>query len=258
MAWTESHQALATHRKTLALADELGVNRAEAIGWLHLFWWWALDNAPSGNLKGIKAQQIATAIAYPNNSNDFVNALIKAGFVDRCGRGGIGLRIHDWDQYGGKLLRSRDRHRDVMRRARDRLEKRRVDKRSIKDRSSKENRYLDNSAHLARLQADYEKHFGQALTPTRAQAFADLAEEHGLDATLDALAEAAKRNKADPRYTKAILERWKVEGRGGNSEKVGHTLTRRETAELAVQDWERQGFKSEEAARIHYADALNS
>ena len=127
MAWTESHQSLATHRKTIAFADELGVNRAEAIGWLHLFWWWALDNAPSGNLKGIKAEHIATAIAYPNNSNGFLNALISAGFVDRCGRGAIGLRIHNWDRYGGKLLRARDSHRERTRRFRDALENSRGD-----------------------------------------------------------------------------------------------------------------------------------
>lgn len=128
MAWTESHQSLATHRKTIAFAAELGVNRAEAIGWLHLFWWWALDNAPSGNLKGIKAEHIATAIAYPNNSNTFLNALISAGFVDRCGRGATGLRIHHWEQYGGKLCVARAKNKARMKATRTTLEKSRGEK----------------------------------------------------------------------------------------------------------------------------------
>lgn len=127
MAWTESHQSLATHRKMIAFADELGVNRAEAIGWLHLFWWWALDNAPSGNLKGIKAEHIATAIAYPNDSNTFLSALISAGFVDHCGRAAIGVRIHNWDKYGGKLLQARAKHKESTRRARASLENSTVD-----------------------------------------------------------------------------------------------------------------------------------
>jgi len=138
MAWTESHQALATHRKMLDFASELGIGRAEAIGWLHLFWWWALDNAPSGNLKGIKAQQIATAVAWPNDSNSFLSALINAGFVDRCGRGATGMRIHNWNKYGGKLCAARDAHKQRMRRSRAALDNTTLDKsRSDHSRSEK-------------------------------------------------------------------------------------------------------------------------
>lgn len=119
MAWLPVDQSLRDHRKLIALANELGVGTATATGHLVLFWLWCLDNAPSGILKRINGQQISTASAWSGNPNDLVNALLSSGFLEKCGRGGIGLRVHDWPDYGGKLLQARAHHRDVMRRSRD-------------------------------------------------------------------------------------------------------------------------------------------
>lgn len=69
---------------------------------------------------------IATACAWRRNPDKLVSALLSAGFLEKHGRGGR-LRIHDWSEYGGKLLRARDLHREVVRRSRDGLEKSRSD-----------------------------------------------------------------------------------------------------------------------------------
>ena len=133
MAWTESHQSLLDHRKTLRLARELGIDQVTAIGHLHIFWWWALDNAPDGLLTGIDPQDVATSSRFLNSSRDskaFLKALLLAGFVDRISQGRgkpTVLQIHDWGEYGGKLIQSRARHRDVVRQSRDRPDNSRVD-----------------------------------------------------------------------------------------------------------------------------------
>lgn len=133
MAWTESHQSLLDHRKTLRFARELGIDQVTAIGHLHIFWWWALDNAPDGVLTRINPEDIASTARFLNSSHDstaFLEALISAGFVDRKfhGKGRPPtLRIHDWEEYGGKLLQARASHREVVRRSRDRPEEIRGD-----------------------------------------------------------------------------------------------------------------------------------
>lgn len=127
MAWIPVDQSLRDHRKVLVLAGELDVDQATAVGHLVLFWLWCMDNAPTGILKRINGLQIATAAAWPRNPNDFVNALLSAGFLEKCGRGAISLRIHDWGQYGGRLCVARDKHRESMRQARASLDQSRSD-----------------------------------------------------------------------------------------------------------------------------------
>lgn len=127
MAWVPVDQSLRNHRKLLILASELGVSQVAAVGHLVFFWLWCLDNAPGGIAKRINGLQIATAAAWDGDPQVLVNALLTAGFVEKCGRGGISLRIHDWSEYGGKLLRSRDLHREAVRRSRDRLDQSRSD-----------------------------------------------------------------------------------------------------------------------------------
>src|SRR4030065_242408 len=117
-AWIRVDQSLRHHRKLLTLANELGVETAAATGHLVLLWLWCLDNAPTGILKRINGQQISTACAWTGDPNELVTALLSAGFLDKCGRGGISLRIHDWYEYAGKLLEARAANRERMRRAR--------------------------------------------------------------------------------------------------------------------------------------------
>lgn len=118
MAWIRVDQSLRDHRKLVALASQLDVSLATATGHLVLLWLWCLDNAPTGLCKAINGQQIATACAWAGNANDLVNALISSGFMDKCGRGGATLRIHDWYEYAGRLMETRAANKERMRRAR--------------------------------------------------------------------------------------------------------------------------------------------
>lgn len=114
MAWTESHQALLNHRKTGRLIRALGVSKVEAIGHLHIFWWWCLDNAPDGDLTNIDLEDIADGACWEGDPDKFINGMVHAGFIDSQSSGNAGplLCVHDWLQYGGKLLERRQKDAD--------------------------------------------------------------------------------------------------------------------------------------------------
>lgn len=117
MAWIESHQSLANHRKLMRLCAQLGVSRPQAIGHLHLLWWWALDNVgPDGDLGDITDEELAMAAQWDGDPHEFADALTRSGFVDVHEDGSRWL--HDWWDYAGKLLDKRARDRERMRQAR--------------------------------------------------------------------------------------------------------------------------------------------
>lgn len=120
MAWIETHQALVTHRKTLALADELGVSVPTAVGHLICLWTWALDNAPDGNLAGVRSKSLATAGYWRKRPDDFVAALVNAGFIDSAPD--VPVRLHDWDDYGGRYTYQRERNKKNQQAHRKRLQ----------------------------------------------------------------------------------------------------------------------------------------
>lgn len=98
MAWIESHQSLGGHLKLRRLARILRIHRAQAIGHLHLLWWWALDGAPTGDLSGLTPEEIAELAEWPGDANAFVSALKACGWIDPDGR------LHDWADYTGRLI----------------------------------------------------------------------------------------------------------------------------------------------------------
>jgi hypothetical protein len=117
MAWIESHQQLARHPKTLRLAGLLKINKAQAIGHLHLLWWWTLDYAPHGDLSAFTSYEIGAAAEWSGDADGFLKALQEIGWLD-------GMNIHDWADYAGKLIeeRTRDKERKRAARQRDRRE----------------------------------------------------------------------------------------------------------------------------------------
>lgn len=117
MAWLESHQDLRDHPKTARLRRRLGVSLPAAIGHLHLLWWWALTYADDGDLSGYDPDVIADAGGWDADPGLFVRALTTSGFVDDD------LRIHDWDDYAGRLI---DRRTENARRMREAREQRRT------------------------------------------------------------------------------------------------------------------------------------
>lgn len=110
MAWIESHQEVGRHPKTKKLARLLGISLPAAVGHLHYLWWWALDFAQDGVLDKYDAADLAEAIEWEGDGQALLDALIEAGYIDETE---IGLVIHDWGVYAGKLLerRAKDRAR---------------------------------------------------------------------------------------------------------------------------------------------------
>lgn len=115
--WIESHQSLRNHPKIKKAARIAGVNEFEMIGRLHCLWWWALDYAPDGDLTNYSDDDIEAAVDWQGESGLFARALIDCGFN---GHGGLidvtqGSReIHDWHEYGGRLLEKREANKERM------------------------------------------------------------------------------------------------------------------------------------------------
>lgn len=115
MAWLESHQSLGEHPKTKKLCRLLGISKREAVGTLHLLWWWALDYAEDGDLSRYDDLDIAIGADWDQPESPFVEALVSSGFLERVGDR---LLIHDWMDYAGKLIERREKNAQRMRDAR--------------------------------------------------------------------------------------------------------------------------------------------
>ena len=116
MAWIKSEQALASHPKVHLLAKELGVGVPQVIGHLHLLWWWALDYADDGNLTRYK-DFIPNASQWEGEETIYIESLIKHGFIDVIDDK---LIIHDWLDYTGALIETREKDAERKRQARAR------------------------------------------------------------------------------------------------------------------------------------------
>ncbi|MDI3298358.1 MAG: hypothetical protein QJR08_04220 [Bacillota bacterium] len=119
MAWIESHQELRKHPKTIKLAKLLGITTAEALGRLHMLWWWAVDYAPDGDLTRFDPVDIAIGMEWEGDPDQLIQALLEcghgdhAGFLERTADGR--LLIHDWDDYAGRLIERRAKNAERMR-----------------------------------------------------------------------------------------------------------------------------------------------
>jgi len=115
MAWVESHQGLGKHPKTLKASRLLGIDKVPLVGHLHYLWWWALDNAEDGSLRGRDVEEIAAAAEWPSNPRSFVDALLAAGRDGQAGflEGPEGdLAIHDWHDHTKRLQENRRRYQE--------------------------------------------------------------------------------------------------------------------------------------------------
>jgi len=115
MAWIELHQSFWDHAKTTALAEILDMEPLYAAAHLAHLWTWSLDNAPDGDLTGLRPRSIAVGSAWRGDPDQFIDAAVEAGFLDRDGDT---LTIHDWADYAGRRFerRRQSRERPVRRR----------------------------------------------------------------------------------------------------------------------------------------------
>ena len=113
MSWTPVYQSLSKHRKTLRAVALLGVDRHKFIGHLLEFWWWAIDNVPTtGDLGIVSDGEIAGAADWQGDPAQFVAALTESGFIDSDTNG---RHIHEWENYGGKVIEKREHNKHRMR-----------------------------------------------------------------------------------------------------------------------------------------------
>ena len=82
------------HPKLMALAQELGVCRHQAVGILEDLWHWTAKYAPSGSLSACSDQILAEGIGHVGDPHRLVEALVKTRWVDPHPM--HRLVVHDW------------------------------------------------------------------------------------------------------------------------------------------------------------------
>ena len=118
MAWIELHQSLVEHKKMDDLLRESGLSRDTALGRLCILWLWTLSNREDGLLTGVDARRLGQILdLQPRKAQSFLDALVRSGFLDQSAEG---LRVHDWEDYTGRLLEIRRKNADRVRRNRER------------------------------------------------------------------------------------------------------------------------------------------
>ena len=101
------------NRKLYSLKSALRIDTAKAVGTLALLWLWAIDNARGGSLGRISDRQLAEICQFsPRRAAELRDALVSSGFLDPAGDD---LVIHDWDDFGGRLEKRRERDRSYQR-----------------------------------------------------------------------------------------------------------------------------------------------
>ncbi len=174
MAWIKIDQTLPTHRKVLALADDLRVSPAHIVGCLVTFWTWAVDNAPGGRLDGVSAKSLARAAGWSGNAERWVVALQRVALLDDHSGA---LSVHEWETYGGKL--ERRRQLDTTRKQRVRADSVRTeggcpqDVRVPRVEQSRVEQKKDPSALRAADAADFDARFWQPYPAARRHAKAE-------------------------------------------------------------------------------------
>jgi len=121
MAWIESNQELARHPKAIKAARVLGISIPAVVGHLHFLWWWCLEYAQDGDLSRFDVSDIADAAGWEGDAEVFVTALINCGPGDSIGfieQTDLGLAIHDWMNYAGRLIEKRQANTKRMQSAR--------------------------------------------------------------------------------------------------------------------------------------------
>jgi hypothetical protein len=103
-------RGIASHPKTLDLAERLGIMDCYAVGVLETFWQWVASYHPDGDLTGTKPSIFGRGISYRGNAKKVWDALVAAGFIDhRDGK----FFVHDWPEHAEdsihiRLARSRN------------------------------------------------------------------------------------------------------------------------------------------------------
>lgn len=212
MAWIELHQSITTHKKTRRLARALGLGVPEGIpqtiGHLCLFWLWCVDGSEDGCLTDLDAQDIADAAGWTGDAETFTEAMIKTEFIDREPDG---LRIHDWDDYIGRLMEKR---KDTREKERIRKQKYRQRKRAETDTAQQGDATDDAPEALydpewLKVVKAYEANIGMLPVGTAGQMLVSYVDDLSADVVVKAIEVTNKAQAGNPwKYLKAVLDKW--------------------------------------------------
>lgn len=112
MAWIESHQKLKDDPRLFDVMAGMNWTKAEAIGRLHMFWWWCVDHAETGDLRSFNDTHLALAVELnPSEGAAFKAAMVKAGFIEKEPY----FRLHNWWRFTGRFLQARYKNKDQNR-----------------------------------------------------------------------------------------------------------------------------------------------
>lgn len=212
MAWIELHQSLTTHKKTRRLARALGLGVPagipQTIGHLCLFWLWCVDGTEDGNLNDMDAQDVADAAGWTGDPEQFTNAMTEAGFLEKTEDG---LRIHDWDDYIGRLLEQRKESRE---KERLRKQKYRAQKKAEAGIKTETPFSLDGiDQNWLRVVQTYETNIGLIPYGKAGDDLQGYYEGLGADVVCKAIEITNKAQANNPwKYLNAVLQKWLKQG----------------------------------------------
>lgn len=92
------------HPKTYALAAELGVSLPTALGHLELLWDFTEEHARAGDVGRWPDTAIARACEWPDDPEQFVSAMVSAGWLDR--HEFHRLIAHDWPEHSQRWVKA--------------------------------------------------------------------------------------------------------------------------------------------------------
>ncbi len=212
MAWIELQQSIVTHKKTRRLARALGLGVPagipQTVGHLCLFWLWCVDGTKDGSLTDLDAQDIADAAGWAGDAEAFTEAMIAAEFIDRQEDG---LRIHDWDDYIGRLMEQR----------KDAREKERLRKQKYRQRKREQAAETETPEAASQMERDgydpewlkvvraYEENIGMIPMGTSCEILQSFVDDLTADVVVKAIIVTNKAQAANPwKYLKAVLDKW--------------------------------------------------
>ena len=213
MAWIELHQSRTTHKKTRRLARALGLGVPEGIpqtiGHLCLFWLWCVDGTEDGSLADLDAQDIADAAGWIGNPDVFMEAMVSAEFIERTTEG---MKIHDWNDYIGRLLEQRKETREKERLRKQKYRQRKkIEAAEAEPESSTE---VDTEIggidpEWLKVVKAYEDNIGMIPTGTAGEMLVSYVEDLTADVVVEAIIVTNKAQAANPwKYLKAVLDKW--------------------------------------------------
>lgn len=103
MSWIESHVDLGDHPKLIQLCMSLKIRKPDAIGYLTLLWHFTMKYAwRDGDLRRFTPTIICQAVYWKKDESLFISALQNTGWMEKDS-----LKVHDWLDYAGKLVKDR-------------------------------------------------------------------------------------------------------------------------------------------------------